>query len=66
MLAVAKVYEWKCSECDLVDVNESSDTPPSNVHLVNGKYCEGTFKRVYSLGGISFKGNGFYKTDSKR
>jgi putative FmdB family regulatory protein len=28
--------------------------------------CSGQFKRVWAAPGVSFKGSGFYKNDSKR
>lgn len=33
------------------------------VHHTDEEICQGTLKRVYSLGGISFKGSGFYSNE---
>lgn len=61
-------YEYKCTECDhtetldfrLPDRDRLAHFPDSDGIL----QCSGKLKRVYSLGGISFKGSGFYKNDN--
>lgn len=49
------VYEYKCRVCD-----EEFESPSR--HDVS--HCGKLAKRKFSLGGISFKGEGFYSTES--
>jgi predicted nucleic acid-binding Zn ribbon protein len=64
---MAVKYEYKCPKCGEVTELTNSDTD---------NFCGGyiddsgdfshepeQMKRVYSLGGIAFKGSGFYKND---
>lgn len=55
-------YEYRCKECghDLEVVQSFSDDP-----LETCPECQGSLKKVYGNVGISFKGSGFYKTDSR-
>lgn len=53
-------YEYKCPICK--DITEH--------HSPDGLWCElgheeVEMHRVYSIGGIHFKGRGFFKTDNK-
>jgi putative FmdB family regulatory protein len=50
--------DYKCTVCEHVfeDDLETEAYPPC-------PECGGDTRRVYSLGGITFKGPGFYKTD---
>lgn len=54
------VYEYRCPHCELTIEDIS---PAARIQCD----CEGLqspyFNRVYSIGGIQFKGKGFYKTD---
>ena len=65
------IYEYKCPECGKTYTKKSNkdipfcvgvygaDGPPDEVH------SKTTTKRVWNIGGISFKGKGFYKNDSQ-
>ncbi len=55
-------YQYRCKECDHeFDVVQSFTDDP----LETCPECGGTLKKVYGAVGISFKGSGFYKTDSR-
>jgi putative FmdB family regulatory protein len=49
------VYEFRCDVCDYV--MESEDKMAKLTH------CNQKMLRVFSLGGVQFKGDGFYKND---
>jgi putative FmdB family regulatory protein len=55
-------YEYRCKECgdELEVVQSFSDDP-----LDTCPSCGGPLRKVFAAPGISFKGSGFYKTDSK-
>ena len=55
-------YEYRCKDCgeNLEVVQSFSDDP-----LTVCPRCEGTLKKVFNSPGISFKGSGFYKNDSR-
>ena len=55
-------YEYRCKECGehLEVVQSFADDP-----LTECPACEGLLKKVFNSVGISFKGSGFYKTDSR-
>ena len=55
-------YQYRCKECDheLEVVQSFTDEP-----LTECPECQGPLKKVYGNVGISFKGSGFYKTDSR-
>lgn len=55
-------YEYRCRDCgdDLEVVQAFTDDP-----LTECPSCGGTLKKVFGAVGISFKGSGFYKTDSR-
>ena len=57
-------YEYYCKPCDLlIDVrHHHNDTPQ-----IECPKCHAVMKRQISrIGGIQFKGSGFYETDYKR
>jgi len=55
-------YEYRCTECgDHLEVVQSFADDPLTVC----PRCEGRLKKVFNSPGISFKGSGFYKTDSR-
>lgn len=55
-------YEYRCTECgDHLEVVQSFADDP----LTGCPRCEGRLKKVFNSPGISFKGSGFYKTDSR-
>lgn len=55
-------YEYRCKDCgeQLEVVQSFSDDP-----LTQCPQCSGTLRKVFYTPGISFKGSGFYKTDSR-
>lgn len=55
-------YQYRCRDCgeDLEVVQSFTDDA-----LTTCPACEGSLKKVFSAVGISFKGSGFYKTDSR-
>lgn len=55
-------YEYRCKDCGehLEIVQSFSDDP-----LTVCPTCEGPLRKVFNSVGISFKGSGFYKTDSR-
>lgn len=55
-------YEYACRSCGehLEIVQSFSDAP-----LTECPACQGELRKVFSPIGISFKGSGFYKTDSR-
>jgi putative FmdB family regulatory protein len=55
-------YEYRCKACgeQLEVVQSFADDP-----LTVCPNCDGELRKVFSPVGISFKGSGFYKTDSR-
>ena len=55
-------YEYRCKACgaDLEVVQSFTDDP-----LTTCEACGGPLRKVFGSVGISFKGSGFYKTDSR-
>ena len=55
-------YEYACKSCGrhLEVVQSFKDEP-----LKECPHCQGELRKVFSPIGISFKGSGFYKTDSR-
>jgi putative FmdB family regulatory protein len=55
-------YEYRCKDClhELEAQQAFSDDP-----LTECPSCGGLLKKKFSSVGISFKGSGFYKTDSR-
>lgn len=54
-------YIYKCAKCSKIE---------EIVHGINDAYndcctCGGDMRKVFTPAGISFKGSGFYSTDSK-
>jgi putative FmdB family regulatory protein len=55
-------YEYACKECgDHLEVVQSFKDDP----LTECPACHGELRKVFSPIGIAFKGQGFYKTDSR-
>lgn len=55
-------YEYRCKDCGhTFEAYQSFTDDP----LTECPSCQGTVKKVFSSVGISFKGSGFYKTDSR-
>jgi putative FmdB family regulatory protein len=56
-------YEYACKSCDEhVEVVQSFKDEP----LTECPNCGGPLRKVFGSIGISFKGSGFYKTDSRK
>ena len=56
-------YEYACKKCgEHFDVVQSFADDPLKRHKGG---CGGSVKRVFGSVGISFKGSGFYKNDSR-
>ena len=55
-------YEYRCKECgnELEVVQAFTDDP-----LTECPVCSGPLRKVFGNIGITFKGSGFYKTDSR-
>jgi len=55
-------YEYRCKDCgeDLEVVQSFTDDA-----LTECPSCGGTLRKVFGNIGVSFKGSGFYKTDSR-
>lgn len=55
-------YEYRCKACgaDLEVVQSFTDDP-----LTTCEACGGPLRKVFGSVGISFKGSGFYKNDSR-
>ena len=55
-------YEYRCKNCgEHIEIVQSFKDDPLTVC----PSCEGELRKVFSPIGISFKGSGFYKTDSR-
>lgn len=55
-------YEYRCKDCGhTFDAYQSFTEDP----LTECPECSGLVKKVFGNVGISFKGSGFYKTDSR-
>jgi putative FmdB family regulatory protein len=58
---VMPTYSYKCVSCSKIE---------DVVHGINDEYtdicsCGGKMQKVFYPAGVSFKGSGFYSTDSK-
>lgn len=55
-------YEYRCKDCghEFEAVQAFTDDP-----LQRCPECEGPIRKLFGAVGISFKGSGFYKTDSR-
>ena len=56
------LYDYRCKDCDhQFEIQQAfTDDAPTTC-----PECGGTLKKVFSPVGISFKGSGFYKNDSR-
>ena len=55
-------YEYRCKDCDhQFDIQQSF----TDDALTTCPECGGALKKVFGNVGITFKGSGFYKTDSR-
>jgi putative FmdB family regulatory protein len=55
-------YEYRCKDCGHTFDAYQSFTDDA---LTECPECEGALKKLFGNVGISFKGSGFYKTDSR-
>lgn len=56
------MYDYKCKDCDHeFEIHQSF----ADDALTICPSCGGDLRKVFSAVGISFKGSGFYKTDSR-
>ena len=55
-------YEYRCKDCGTTLEVVQSFTEPS---LTECRTCGGRLRKVFGNVGISFKGSGFYRTDSR-
>src|SRR5690606_25750055 len=56
------LYEYRCKNCDhQFEIQQSF----SDEALTVCPECEGALRKVFSPVGITFKGSGFYKNDSR-
>ena len=57
-------YDYKCDKCEnTFEVFQSFSEDP--LTDCPDKECSGPVKKIFSAPGISFKGSGFYKNDSR-
>ena len=57
-------YDYRCETCvKTFEVFQSFSEDP--LTECPDKSCTGTVKKIFSAPGISFKGSGFYKNDSR-
>jgi len=55
-------YEYRCKDCgNHLEVVQSFNDEP----LTECPSCKGALRKVFGSIGITFKGSGFYKTDSR-
>ena len=54
-------YDYKCETCGVFEHSASMTAPA----LSTCPICGAAVARVYGSVGIAFKGNGFYRNDSK-
>jgi len=55
-------YSYKCKNCGhAFDVQQAI----SDSALTKCPKCSGDLQKVFGLGSVTFKGSGFYRTDSK-
>ena len=55
------IYSYKCKKCaHAFDINQAL----SEDALTVCPECKGNLIKVFGLGDVTFKGSGFYKTDS--
>lgn len=56
------VYDYRCSECGRV---EEIEKPMLAIVEVTCSSCDHSMIRVWHPTAVSFKGSGFYRTDSR-
>lgn len=55
-------YSYRCDDCsESIEVRQSIH----DAALTRCPNCGGALRKQFSVGGISFKGGGFYRTDSR-
>lgn len=56
------MYSYACTECDNAFDIQQKITDDA---LTTCPQCQGRLKKVYGTVGVTFKGGGFYRTDSR-
>jgi len=57
-------YDYRCETCEnTFEIFQSFSEDP--LTSCPSEHCEGSVKKIFSAPGISFKGSGFYKNDSR-
>lgn len=56
------IYEYRCRECSHQFEAQQAFTDDALTECPN---CKGALKKLFSAPGITFKGSGFYKNDSR-
>ena len=56
------IYEYRCRECSHQFEAQQAFTDDALTECPN---CKGKLKKLFSAPGITFKGSGFYKNDSR-
>ena len=61
------IYEFECDN-ELCEANARYDKELSinEPHDVDCPFCGSSMRKIYSSVAISFRGSGFYSTDSKK
>jgi len=60
------IYEFECTndQCE-ANLRYEKELKINEPHDVECGFCHEPMRKIYSSFGISFKGSGFYSTDSK-
>ncbi len=56
------LYDYKCGQCGKFELEQSMLDEP----LKKCPKCQQPIRRLFSVGGIMFKGSGFYVTDNAK
>jgi putative FmdB family regulatory protein len=56
-------YDYKCKDCGR-EITISVSIHEKTHSVSDCALCHGEFKRIYTATPVTFKGSGFYKTDS--
>lgn len=55
------IYSFRCRDCgEYEDIHRNFDDTHEETCT-----CGGDMRKVFALNGVTFKGNGFYRTDSQ-
>ena len=59
------IYLYVCRDCGHV-MEETVLIPEDRLHEQECLECGGVIRRKFAVGGIVFKGSGFYSTDKRK